>query len=175
MQARDAAAGLRSALSGIPTPVACVGVLSDAGPLSFIASTFVGVSLEPPIVSLSFQKTSSRWAMLRQCERVGITILARHHEFRARQLAGVGTDNYEGLSTVVGAHGEVFIADGVVGFACHLAQVVEAGDHDMALYVVDEIVAPDGSDPLVFHGSKFRRLATDQMTDANWLSLTEWH
>lgn len=172
---RVAAQELRAALAEVPTSVAAVGAMTENGPLSFIASTFVGISLDPPIVSLSFQKSSQRWKALQACQHVGVTILARHHGPRTRQLAASGANNYDGLDVVTTDRGEVFIADGLRGFGCDLAQVIDAGDHDIALLHVDEIRALNGSEPLVFHASKFRRLAADHMTAADWLSATEWH
>jgi flavin reductase (DIM6/NTAB) family NADH-FMN oxidoreductase RutF len=167
-------ADLRSILAHIPTSVAAVGAMTPEGPVSFVASTFVGISLAPPIVALSFQKSSERWPRLQGCDQLGITILAHHHDHRTRQLAASGANTYDGVQIETGERGAIFIRDGVVGLACRIDRVVEAGDHDIALLAVDRVVPLTQAEPLVFHRSKFRRLAPDHMAAADWLSGPEW-
>src|SRR5690625_6041949 len=63
-----------------------------------VASSFtVGVSLEPALVSVAVQNTSSTWPLLRDIERIGISILGEGQGAIARQIAAKGSDRFAGL------------------------------------------------------------------------------
>lgn len=165
---------LRDLLALVPSPVIAIGVSVDGQSVSFIASTFVAVSLDPPVVSVSFQSGSSRWATLQAASRWGITVLRQGQGHVARQLAGPGPRTFNGISTLTGEDGEIFVAQGVTGFSCAVRSVVEVGDHDVAFLDVLGIAPLNNAEPLVFHSSQFRRLSSEVEADANWLSETEW-
>ena len=148
---------LREAFGAFPSGVVAVGGMVDGVPIGLAASSFQSVSLEPALVSFSVANTSSTWPVLRRAERLGLSVLASHHDEVCRQLAGPSEDRFTDLSVNVGDEGALLLDDAVATFECSIEREVEAGDHTwvlLALHSVDD----RGGDALVFHRSAFPRL-----------------
>jgi len=123
------------------------------------ASSFTSVSLEPALVSLSIAKSSATWPVLRRAPRLGVSVLAAHHDEVCRQLAGQATKRFAGLSLVSTEDGAVLLADAVATFECSIFREVSAGDHMLALLRLHALGDRGGASPLIFHRSSFSRIA----------------
>src|SRR5699024_8688853 len=89
---------LHSAFGQFPSGVAALAAYTDQGAAGMAASSFtVGVSLEPPLVSVAIQNSSETWPLLREAGSIGISILGKGQGPIARQLAAKGVDRFEGL------------------------------------------------------------------------------
>lgn len=153
---------LRSAFGQFPSGIAALAAYTDQGPAGLAASSFtVGVSLEPPLVSVAIQNTSETWPLLRQADSIGISILAKGQDPIARQLAAKGVDRFEGLETQVNDDA-IFISDAALWLETSVYAEYPAGDHIIALLQVENLADfTDLVDPLVFHKSQFRNLEID--------------
>jgi flavin reductase (DIM6/NTAB) family NADH-FMN oxidoreductase RutF len=150
---------LRDAFACFPTGVTAICALLDGAPVGMAASSFTSVSLEPPLLSVCVQKTSETWQRLYLLPRLGISVLGVAHDTACRQLAAKDGDRFAGIEWQASETGAVFIGGAAGWFECTLAKSIDAGDHEIALLQVERFkVEPDVS-PLVFHGSRFRRLA----------------
>ncbi|MGN6723583.1 MAG: flavin reductase family protein [Marmoricola sp.] len=110
------------------------------------------------MVSISIANTSKTWSDLRRSQRLGVTVLADHHDHAARQLAGEVSRRFDGLETVTGSGGAVTLADGVAQFDTTIYREVEAGDHTIVLLRLHAVRHVNDPSPLVFHRSAFRRV-----------------
>jgi len=124
-------------------------------------STFVPVSLDPPLVSFCVQNASETWPRLAELPVVGISVLAEHHDVAARALAAKNGDRFSGVRTVSTNAGAVFIEDTAVWLEASVEQSVPAGDHTIVIMRILQIRVHDGVPPIVFHRSMFRRLDPD--------------
>src|SRR5699024_3526658 len=70
---------LRPIHAQAPTPITAVAGLVDGKPTSMIVASFIGLSLDPPLVGVSIQDTSTTWPRLRQAGCIGISALAAEH------------------------------------------------------------------------------------------------
>jgi len=68
---------LRRVYGAYPTGVAVVAGLVDGRPAGIAASSFVPVSLDPPLVSVCVAHTSTTWPLLGGLPRIGISVLRR--------------------------------------------------------------------------------------------------
>ena len=164
---------LRRLFSGLPAPVVAICATLDDGPASFVASTCVPVSLDPPLLSVCVQNGSSVWSRLRDRPRLGLSVLAATHGDLARRLASRDPDKFTGVGLVPGADGDLYVAGAVAEISCRVARTVPAGDHEVVLLELAAARRSDG-EPLVFHGSGFRRLVPGHLTPAEWEPLAEW-
>lgn len=153
---------LRRAFSLFPTGVTAVCALVDGRPAGLAASSFTSVSLDPPLVSVAFGTRSRTWSRLRQATHLGISVLAEHHAEYCRVLAGPG-DRFSDVDWSATAGGAVHIAGSALKLTCSIAQLATVGDHEVAFLLVEDILAHDPVEPLLFHGSTFRRI-TDRPT-----------
>lgn len=154
-------AGLRRTFSHYPAGVVAL-IAEHDGLHSLVASTFtVGISAEPPLVSLAIQRTSSSWPVLRTAERIGISVFAADQEVLCRQLAGRDRE-HRFVDVPIRSTGTSarFVAGAAMWFECALWSEVDAGDHTIALLEVHALGADHDTEPLVFHASAFRGLYT---------------
>lgn len=148
---------LRGVFGRVPAGVVVVAGVVGGAPQGLVASTFVGVSLDPPLVSFCIQWTSSTWPLLEHLPRLGVSVLGVDDEAVARQVAGRG-DRFAGVDLEVTAEGAVLLPGSTAWLETSVHQVVPAGDHGVVLLRVHALRAFDGVEPLVFHGSAFRAL-----------------
>jgi flavin reductase (DIM6/NTAB) family NADH-FMN oxidoreductase RutF len=149
---------LREAFGHFPAGVIAIAAEVEGIRVGLAASTFVPVSLDPPLVSFCVQNTSSTWPKLSSTPTLGISVLGESHDAAARMLAAKTGDRFAGLETVSSAGGAVFIKGTSVWLESVIEQSVPAGDHTIVILRIKEITVHDDVSPIVFHRSAFRRL-----------------
>ena len=141
-----------------PTGVVAVAALADRAPTGLAASSFVSVSLDPPLVSFCVRRQSRTWLALRGAERLGLSVLGAHQERASRQLSAPAGNRFAGLTWRATPAGAVILRGASAWFDCAVEQLVDAGDHELVLLRVGACDADPRVPPLVFHGSAYRRL-----------------
>ena len=151
---------LRNAFGAFPSGVVAVAAEVDAVPVGMAASSFTSVSLSPPLVSFCIAKESSTWPVLRRAPRLGVSVLADHHDRVCRQLAGPAEERFDELALHRSDRDAVILEDAVVAFETSIYNEIPACDHTLVLLRLHAVGQSDreGS-PLVFHRSTFGRLA----------------
>jgi flavin reductase (DIM6/NTAB) family NADH-FMN oxidoreductase RutF len=154
---------LRETFGHFPSGVAALAAELAGERQVLVASSFtVGVSMDPPLVMFAVQKSSSTWPVLSRAERIGISILGGDHANLCRQLASKDKANrFTGVETETTDGGAVLIGGSSVWLECSIYGQHEAGDHDVILFEVHALHTDKATEPLVFHGSRFRRLVAD--------------
>jgi flavin reductase (DIM6/NTAB) family NADH-FMN oxidoreductase RutF len=151
---------LRSAFSCFPSGVTAVCALVDSEPVGMAASSFTSVSVSPPLVSACIQNISSTWPKLRRRPRLGLSVLAEGHDAACVRLASKDGDRFADIAWEASPDGSVFIHDSSAWLDSSLYDEVRAGDHTIALLEIHGLCAAPHTLPLIFHGSRFRRMAT---------------
>jgi len=149
---------LREAFGHFPSGVVAIAAEASGVRVGLAASTFVPVSLEPPLVSFCVQNTSTTWPKLKDLPMLGISVLGESHDAAARALAAKTGDRFAGLETVSRDSGAVFIKGTGLWLESAIEQLVEAGDHTIVVLRVNEVTVDADVAPIVFHRSVFRRL-----------------
>src|ERR1700722_3799865 len=91
---------LREAFGHFPSGVVAIAAEVAGVRVGLAASTFVPVSLEPPLVSFCVQNTSTTWPKLKALPKLGISVLGESHDESAKTLAAKTGDRFAGLETV---------------------------------------------------------------------------
>ncbi|MDT5154786.1 MAG: hypothetical protein QOI01_6519 [Mycobacterium sp.] len=151
-------ASLREAFGHFPSGVIAIAAEVDGTLVGLAASTFVPVSLDPPLVSFCVQNSSTTWPKLKDLPLLGISVLGESHDEAAKTLAAKTGDRFAGLETKSTAGGAVFIHGTSVWLESAIEQLVPAGDHTIVVLRVHDITVHDDIPPIVFHRSTFRRL-----------------
>jgi flavin reductase (DIM6/NTAB) family NADH-FMN oxidoreductase RutF len=151
-------ASLREAFGHFPAGVIAIAAEVDGTRVGLAASTFVPVSLDPPLVLFCVQNTSTTWPKLKDSPRLGLSVLGESHDEAARSLAARTGDRFAGLKTVSSDNGAVFIEGTSVWLESTIDQTMQAGDHMIVILRVNEIAVHADVAPIVFHRSTFRRL-----------------
>lgn len=150
--------GLRSAFANFPSGVVAVCAEIDGTPHGLAVSTFVPVSLDPPLVSFCVQNSSATWPKLAAAGHLGLSLLGTDQQEAARTLGARNGDRFRGQTLHRGTGEAVFI-DGASAWIEGVPEAhVPAGDHSVVILRIHRIATRTDVDPLVFHGSRFRRL-----------------
>ncbi len=149
---------LREAFGHFPSGVVAIAAEVGGTRHGLAASTFVPVSLEPPLVSFCVQNTSTTWPRLKDLPMLGISVLGEAHDEAARTLAAKTGDRFAGLETVSTDSGAVFIKGTGLWLESSVEQLIPAGDHTIVVLRVNEVTIDAEVAPIVFHRSGFRRL-----------------
>ncbi|MCW2549549.1 MAG: putative oxidoreductase [Mycobacterium sp.] len=149
---------LREAFGHFPSGVVAIAAEVDGTREGLAASTFVPVSLDPPLVSFCVQNTSTTWPRLKTVPRLGISVLGEAHDEAVRTLAAKTGDRFAGLETESNDRGAVFIRGTSMWLESGIEQLIAAGDHTIVVLRVSDVRVNPEIAPIVFHRSVFRRL-----------------
>lgn len=150
---------LRNAYGCFPSGVAAVCALFDGQPVGIAASSFTSVSIDPPLVSVCVQNSSATWPLLRGRHRLGLSVLAEEQHSQCQSLAMKNGDRFADVDWGTTENGAVFINGASAWLECAIHSEVRAGDHAIVLLEIAGLRANPEVAPLVFHLSRFRRLA----------------
>ncbi len=149
---------LREAFGHFPSGVVAIAAEIDGVREGLAASTFVPVSLDPPLVSFCVQNSSTTWPRLKRVPQLGISVLGEAHDEAVRSLAAKTGDRFAGLETESNGGGAVFIKGTSMWLESAIEQLIPAGDHTIVVLRVSDVRVDPGVAPIVFHRSAFRRL-----------------
>lgn len=157
---------LREAFSHVPQGMALVAAEIGGVRHGLVASTLtVGVSLEPPLVSLAVQHSSRTWPVLEAHGHLGVTVLGRQQAAFARQLASTDREHrFDGVDVTVDPGGALTLQHAPAWMTTRIHDRVRAGDHDIILLEVLSIDSTPGAEAVVFHRSRFKELASEDRT-----------
>ena len=124
----------KGAMGAVPSPVSIVTAY-DAEPHGTTVGAFISLSIEPTMVLISLQKSSSLLEVLRSTERFGLNVLCRKQAAVATQFAQKG-DRWAGIDWDL-VNGVPRIAGGASFVSAHVFQVLTAGDHVIFTGLVD--------------------------------------
>lgn len=153
-----APADMRHGLGGFATGLAAVAAQIDGEIIGMPVNSLQSVSLDPPLVSLSFAHTSTTWPGLRNAPRWGISVLSDDMIATAHDLRRPAGERFSGLPVDV-VEGAAFLPGALTRISVAPRTEVEAGDHTLVILDVLELERDDSLTPLIFFGSRVRTLA----------------
>ncbi|WP_326950211.1 flavin reductase family protein [Amycolatopsis sp. NBC_01307] len=159
----DRATVLRKAFACFPSGVTALCALSGGEPAGMAVSSFTSVSLDPALLSVCVRNASATWPALRASPRLGLSVLGEHQAAVGRRLAAKTGDRFAGVDWQASDDGALFVLGASAWFDCSIQAEVPAGDHTVVFLEVHGLHADPDVPPLVFHGSRFRRLETDEL------------
>ncbi|MCM6772614.1 flavin reductase family protein [Nocardia sp. CDC159] len=156
-------AGLRRAFAAFPSGVVAVCAEIEGAAHGLAVSTFVPVSLDPPLVSFCVQNGSGTWPRLADASHLGLSLLGLDQEGAARSLGSRTGDRFSGLRLHRGTGHALFVDGASAWIEGSVQTQVPAGDHRVVILRIHRLATRADIDPLVFHGSRFRRLHPEEV------------
>jgi len=154
-------AEFREAMAQLVAPITIVTTVdADGARWGFTASAVTSVSLDPPLVLVGVARTSScHPAMTRAAEFV-INVLGESLRDVAVTFATSGLDRFAAVECARFPDTALpCLPDATCLVRCHRHQVVPAGDHDLVIGRVAEVVRNPGPDPLLWYRRGFHTRA----------------
>ncbi len=147
-------AEMRRVLGSFATGVTVV--TGDAGgqPVGFACQSFASVSLEPPLVLFCPAHTSKSWPLIQSSGRFCVNVLAEDQEDLCARFATTGADKFADLTWHETPWGPSL--DRVLSTVmCDIQDIHPAGDHDIVVGHVRELLLHREAPPLVFYRGTF--------------------
>ncbi|MFJ5228479.1 flavin reductase family protein [Kitasatospora sp. NPDC088391] len=154
---------LRGVLGRFATGVTVLTAGRDT-PCGMTANSFTSVSLDPAQVLVCVVKSAAIHAAVLAEGAFAVSVLARDQEWVARHFADRdrprGAKEFAGIGHTRGRHTGAPVLDHVQAWLeCRLGAVHEGGDHTIFVGTVLGAGRSAGTDPLLYHGGAFARLA----------------
>jgi flavin reductase (DIM6/NTAB) family NADH-FMN oxidoreductase RutF len=123
-------------------------------------SDFSGVSLSPPLVMVCADRNSNTHGVIADGKCFAVNVLAAGQETLSNRFASKKDEDrrFEGLELATAVTGAPLIPGAVASWDCTLVATQAAGDHDIYVGQVEELVTRD-LEPLVYHAGVYRKLA----------------
>ena len=152
----------RDVMGQVPTCVTVVTAMVDDEPVAMVIGSFVSVSLEPPLAGFFCTTGSGTWHQLRDAEVMGVNVLSADQIDVSNACMRAPEERFEGLDWSV-VDGAPKIAGTTAWLTLTMNQVIDAGDHELALCNVTHMETPEQpSEPVIFYGGGYRTLAPKQ-------------
>lgn len=149
---------IRAALRALPTSVVLVAADIDGATIRMLASSFTSVSLEPPLVSVAFMRTSSTLPRLLEAPAWGISLLSSAMSEPLEQLSRPAPIRFSDVELSRCDNGAKFLPESPLSLTVTPDQQVEAGDHVIVVLRVIGIVGDTSRPPLVLHNRTVHHL-----------------
>jgi flavin reductase (DIM6/NTAB) family NADH-FMN oxidoreductase RutF len=150
----------REAMAALPAGVVVVSARDGEGVRGLTASSFTSVSLEPPLVLVCLDRFAGTRDAVAGTRRYAVSVLERSQEFVAERFAGrapLVDPGWRDVPHDLRESGLPVVRGCVAWFECELRDLVEAGDHDIAVGAVTAAGRGPG-EPLVHWDRAYWRL-----------------
>jgi len=155
----------RQAMGLFATGVTVLATTAPQGePIGMTANAVTSLSLDPMLLLVCIEKQANMASYILQGSGFSICILSAEQEILSDYFAGRWSGEQPPPFVLRPWIGGPLLEGCVAGIGCEKFQVYEGGDHWI---VVGKVVAlhrqDNSSEPLIFHGSQYRRLASVDM------------
>jgi flavin reductase (DIM6/NTAB) family NADH-FMN oxidoreductase RutF len=141
----------------------------------FTATSVSSLSLEPPTLLISVNRSSSSWPALRKAAYFGVNILSTSHRDLAHRFAGrtgaEGSQRYEGGHWIASRSGAPLLADALAAFECSVEEIIERHSHAIVIGRVESVRRRGGSGALVYWRGDYDQLGWSQEEISNAVGL----
>ncbi|MGE4239306.1 MAG: flavin reductase [Ramlibacter sp.] len=152
--AADERRAFRRALGHFATGVTVITAQCEGQLAGMTANSFSSVSLDPPLVLWSIDKSSHSLPLFERAEHFAVNVLAADQIDLASRFARSGADKFAGIGWRAGAGGAPCLPGAAATFECRKQARIEAGDHFILLGRVERYECAD-RDPLLFAHGRF--------------------
>ncbi|RCW77218.1 flavin reductase family protein [Saliterribacillus persicus] len=144
----------RKAMSKFATGVTVVTTKLDDEIHGMTVNAFMSVSLDPMLVTISLDKKTHLCQNADKMKRLGISILREEQQEISMIFAKQIDKKFEDFTTL----DDVPVINGALTtLACTVQNRVEAGDHELIIAEVDEIVLGEGK-PILYFDSAYQSI-----------------
>ena len=154
---------LRNAMRQWATGVTVVTAEHNGVRHGMTVNSFTSVSLTPPLILVSLERTTRTHALVEKSSHFGVTILSDQQQEVSDCFAGriEREDRFSNLETHTLVSGSPLISGGLAYLDCRVVTEYEAGTH--TLFIAEVLVAAsstgeaDGG-PLLYYNRSYHRL-----------------
>jgi len=158
---RELQRAYRDTIGWFATGVTIVTSTGPRGPAGMTTTAVTSLSLDPLLLIVCFNRGARTLEVVRESRRFAVNILRAADLDLAAVFASkrVAREKFESV-THYEAHGVPVLDTALAWIACELRELVPGGDHEIGIGEVIGMGTGDGSDPLVWFGSRYTTIDT---------------
>jgi flavin reductase (DIM6/NTAB) family NADH-FMN oxidoreductase RutF len=146
----------RNVLGHFPTGVTVVTAAGTDRPVGVAIGSFVSISLDPPLVGFFLGTQSGSWPPLRDTGHFCVNVLCHDQIELCGTMASKADDKFDGVDyTAAPGSGAPILPDVHAAIDCRIADVVEAGDHNLIIGRVLSLETLRDAPPMVFYKGQY--------------------
>lgn len=145
---------MRRVIGHFATGVTIVTGTDQGQPVGFACQSFTSVSLDPPLVLFCAASTGRSWPRMQAAGVFSVNVLAEDQLDMCKVFASGSDDKFAGLAWRSTPWGPS-LDDVLATVHCTIETVHQAGDHDVVIGRVHELVSHRDAAPLVFFRGEF--------------------
>ncbi len=141
----------RQALGKFPTGVTVITSLDEQdSPVGVTASSFNSVSMDPPLVLWSIDKSARSESAFSNATHFAVNVLCEAQVETSNRFASRGEDKFSGIDYETNEQGVPMLAGCAARFECKTWAVYDGGDHNIIVGEILEFEQSSDLKPLVF-------------------------
>lgn len=149
----------RQVMARFATGITVVTTRAKNGmPVGVTINSFTSVSLRPPLVLFCIGTQAKSKKAFADASVFAVNILSDRQEELSRHFASQKASDWNDLSWAYGDHGCPVLAGTLGWLVCEKTDMRKAGDHHIILGKVTDLAIGKTSKPLLYFGSKYRKL-----------------
>jgi flavin reductase (DIM6/NTAB) family NADH-FMN oxidoreductase RutF len=166
----------RDAMRHMPSGVCVVTLGKGEERTGITANSVSSLSLEPPTMLVSVNRSSSSYPALAGSPVFGVNVLASEHRDVANRFAGrdgeQGAERYAGRRWFTLNSGVWLLSGAVAAFDCEVEEVIERHTHAIVIGRVNGLVVPGGPSALVYWRGDYDQLGWSHEEVSRAIGLT---
>jgi flavin reductase (DIM6/NTAB) family NADH-FMN oxidoreductase RutF len=150
----------REAMSRFASGVTVVTTRRGQERFGLTASSFVSVSVDPPLVLVCVARALLAHAVIEETRAFAVNILGVHQLEAGLRFAGLKPefpDRFEGFEWTTGASGSPLLKDSIASLDCRLHATHPGGDHTIFVGEVLQALISRAEAPLLYHRRLWHR------------------
>ncbi len=151
----------RQAMSRLASGVTVVTTSRGTERFGLTASSFVSVSLDPPLVLVCISRALHAHAVMAESRAFAVNLLSIHQLEVGLRFAGLKrdlTERFEGVESVPGVTGSPLLVDSIASLDCRLHAAHPGGDHGIFVGEVVQVRLWRDEPPLLYHDRLWAKL-----------------
>jgi flavin reductase (DIM6/NTAB) family NADH-FMN oxidoreductase RutF len=153
---------LRAAMRAWSAGVTVVTAVHEGEKHGATVNSFTSISLEPPMLTISLQKSAHTHKLISKSRLFGLTMLSAAQSQISELFAGKMPeikDRFAGLQTQTLVTGSPLIVGGLAWLDCRVVETFDAGSS--TLFIAEALAAQstDDGQPLIYHNRKYWNLS----------------
>lgn len=148
----------RAALSQFATGVAVVTACGPGRPIGLTMSSFNAVSLDPPLILFSVDRTARSLPAMLEAKGYAVNIFGRSQQALSGQFARPAADKWADVAHSLGHADAPLLHGAIAHFECEPYARHDGGDHVILIGRVVRFMTSDADEPLIFCRGKYHSL-----------------
>lgn len=171
----------RNAMRQMPGGVCIITADDGTQRAGLTATSMFSVSMDPPELLISVNRSSSSWPILKNAGKFGVNVLRGDQYGMADRFTGrggvYGADRYRNEDWLQTSGGVWVARRALASFACDIAKIVERRQHVLIIGSVESVEVHSSPPPLVYWQGQYGTFSPlcqlqDQRTQAATTSFT---